>query len=316
MIKLKFKVTDQYTLKNKLGLGTWGFGGEAYGPITENDALKIIVKAIEQGVRFLDTAPLYGSGRSESLIGEAIREIGTDFTIATKFGLYMEQGVEVRFFSQERLKRSLIESTERLNKVPDILLAHSPYITELQTVYKYMENLQREGGPSMGVSLRAPSDYSEFTSFGLEFKFYECNFSLMDHRILEKCKNSGFKGSFIARTVLNYGFLTDTPPLSLERHSNKYQIRRFSIGTLQRWHAESLMWREIADYNNLTLQQFAILFVISHDFIDKAVIGCMNIVEVKELLEVSSLGLFSEETLREIHNFKYYVDNKLGPVRF
>ena len=69
-----------------IGLGCWQLGAD-WGDVGEDDALAVLAAALEAGVTFLDTADAYGDGRSERLVGRALREHGNDgVTVATKIG--------------------------------------------------------------------------------------------------------------------------------------------------------------------------------------------------------------------------------------
>jgi len=56
-----------------IGLGTWPLGGTDWGPIDEGEAIAAIQKAVDLGINLIDTAPLYGNGRSEEIVGKAIK---------------------------------------------------------------------------------------------------------------------------------------------------------------------------------------------------------------------------------------------------
>ena len=73
------------TRVGEVGLGCWQFGGD-WGEVGDETALAVLRAAVEQGVSFLDTADVYGGGRSESLIGRFSRESRPDVFVATKLG--------------------------------------------------------------------------------------------------------------------------------------------------------------------------------------------------------------------------------------
>jgi aryl-alcohol dehydrogenase-like predicted oxidoreductase len=74
-----------------VGLGTWQLGTD-WGEVTESDALTVLDAAVDSGVTFLDTADVYGDGRSETMIGEFLRaNPGIDLTVATKMGRRVDQ---------------------------------------------------------------------------------------------------------------------------------------------------------------------------------------------------------------------------------
>jgi aryl-alcohol dehydrogenase-like predicted oxidoreductase len=69
-----------------IGLGCWQLGGD-WGAVGEDDAMSVLHAAVDAGVTFLDTADVYGDGRSETLVGRLLRERpGAELTVATKMG--------------------------------------------------------------------------------------------------------------------------------------------------------------------------------------------------------------------------------------
>lgn len=78
---------------SRIGLGTWAIGGSEWGAVPEADAIATCLAIFDHGINLIDTAPIYGFGRSEQLIGKAIRQHGRrqDFYIATKGRPRMER---------------------------------------------------------------------------------------------------------------------------------------------------------------------------------------------------------------------------------
>ena len=101
---------------SRVGLGTWAIGGSEWGAVPEDAAIATILSAVERGVNLIDTAPIYGRGRAEELIGKAIQQHGRReaFYIATKAGLdWNSRGVFANS-TPERLRRELADSLRRL----------------------------------------------------------------------------------------------------------------------------------------------------------------------------------------------------------
>ena len=74
-----------------VGLGTWQLGAD-WGSVTESDALDVLRAAVDSGVTFLDTADVYGDGRSEQIIGRFLADNpGSDVVVATKMGRRVAQ---------------------------------------------------------------------------------------------------------------------------------------------------------------------------------------------------------------------------------
>ena len=73
---------------SQLAVGTWAIGGQNYGKLDKNEAICAIRRMIENGVNLIDTAPCYGNGTSEKIVGEVLKEIPREqVLISTKFGL-------------------------------------------------------------------------------------------------------------------------------------------------------------------------------------------------------------------------------------
>lgn len=69
-----------------VGFGTWPLGGRDYGRVDDHDGIKAIRRAVDLGVNFFDTAPIYGSGHAEEVLGRALEPVRKEVLIATKCG--------------------------------------------------------------------------------------------------------------------------------------------------------------------------------------------------------------------------------------
>ena len=103
------------TQVSRIGLGTWAIGGLEWGVVPDEAAIATCLAALDHGINLIDTAPIYGHGRSEEIIGRAIRAHGrrSDFYIATKAGLeWNERGV----FANSTLTRLRCELEDSLRR--------------------------------------------------------------------------------------------------------------------------------------------------------------------------------------------------------
>src|SRR5208337_2608175 len=101
---------------SRLVQGTWVTGGWAWGGSDEKESLLAILRALELGINFIDTAPVYGFGKSEEIAGRAIRQWGRDkTTLATKCGLEWDERRRIRRNSNpERIMQEAEDSLRRL----------------------------------------------------------------------------------------------------------------------------------------------------------------------------------------------------------
>ncbi|NLI80582.1 MAG: aldo/keto reductase [Deltaproteobacteria bacterium] len=115
MDKVRFGNTDLDV--SVIVLGTWVTGGWAWGGTDEKEARAAVLKALELGVNFIDTAPVYGFGKSERIVGEALKEWGNkdQVVIATKCGLEWDDRQNIRRNSSpQRILEEIDQSLKRL----------------------------------------------------------------------------------------------------------------------------------------------------------------------------------------------------------
>ena len=87
---MEFTTISDTPLKvSRIGLGTWAIGGWMWGGTDEEESAKTIRAAVERGITLVDTAPAYGFGRSEEIVGRALAGAGlrSRVVIGTKVGL-------------------------------------------------------------------------------------------------------------------------------------------------------------------------------------------------------------------------------------
>jgi aryl-alcohol dehydrogenase-like predicted oxidoreductase len=112
-----------------VAIGTWAIGGWMWGGTDEAESVATIRAALEHGINLIDTAPVYGFGRSEEIVGKALAEGGlrSDVLIATKAGLQWDSGKVSRNASRSRIISEADDSLRRLRTdYIDIYQVHWP----------------------------------------------------------------------------------------------------------------------------------------------------------------------------------------------
>jgi aryl-alcohol dehydrogenase-like predicted oxidoreductase len=112
-----------------VAIGTWAIGGWMWGGTDEAESIATIRAAFEHGINVIDTAPAYGFGRSEEIVGRAIAEgrLRPEVLIATKAGLQWEGGKVYRNASRARIMQEVEDSLRRLRTdYIDIYQVHWP----------------------------------------------------------------------------------------------------------------------------------------------------------------------------------------------
>ena len=142
---------------SRVALGTWAIGGWMWGGTDEQESIATLRAAVEHGVTLIDTAPAYGFGRSEEIVGKALHDAGlrSRVVIATKVGLGWSGGQVFRNASQERIFKEVEDSLRRLQTdVIDIYLVHWPDpLVEIEETAEAMNAVYRQGKiRTIGVS--------------------------------------------------------------------------------------------------------------------------------------------------------------------
>ncbi len=153
---------------SRIGLGTWAIGGWLWGGTDEADSIRTIHAAIDKGVTLIDTAPVYGSGVSEELVGKAVRETGgrDRLVIATKLGLeWFDDGRVVRNSSRERILMEAEDSLRRLGTdTIDVYQVHwpDPRVPFEETAAAMAELYEQGKIRAVGVSNYSPEQMDAF----------------------------------------------------------------------------------------------------------------------------------------------------------
>jgi len=141
----------------EIGIGTWGIGGAQWTAVEDSEAIAALHAALDLGVTFIDTADVYGDGRSEKLIARALKERGGERPfIATKAGKRLPVQ-DVRGFTRENLNSWIDRSLRNLEvDTLDLVQLHCPP-TDLYyhpDVFGILDDLVKDGKiRSYGVSV-------------------------------------------------------------------------------------------------------------------------------------------------------------------
>lgn len=137
---------------SEVSLGTWAFGSPVYGSVGAGEATRAIRGALDAGITFFDTAPLYGTkdedGIAEKVLGQALGADRDRVCIATKFGRYPTKGHLNTYFNAAGVTQSVEDSLRRLGTDRlDVLFFHSPFGPEQieDNVWAALEKLKSSG---------------------------------------------------------------------------------------------------------------------------------------------------------------------------
>lgn len=193
---------------SRIGLGTWAIGGWMWGGTDEAQSIATIRSAVERGVTLIDTAPAYGFGRSEEIIGKALGDgkLRDKVQIATKLGLAWKDGKVYRDSRPGHIRKEIEDSLRRLKTdVIDLYQVHWPDLeTPIVETARALEALRREGKiRAIGVSNYSTAQMRTFSTVA-KLDAVQPPYNLFEREIetdvLPYAKKAGL-------TVLSYGAL-------------------------------------------------------------------------------------------------------------
>ncbi len=132
---------------SRIGLGTWAIGGWMWGGADDERSVTTIRTALERGINLIDTAPVYGFGHSEEVVGKALEGVRDQAVIATKVALDWSDGGPRRNATPARIRQEIEDSLRRLRTDRiDLYQVHWPDpLVPIEETAAELEKLRQEG---------------------------------------------------------------------------------------------------------------------------------------------------------------------------
>ena len=303
-------------------LGTWAFGGDKWwGHQEDKDSLAVLKASIEEGINFIDTAPVYGRGHSEEVIGSFISQnkLRGRIILATKAGLRWEGRSIFHDLSKKRMMEEVDASRRRLKTdYFDLYQVHFPDPdTPIGRTAELMYKFYREGIiKAVGVSNYSLVQINEFKKYS-PLHSLQPSYSMFDRRIEEDIIPGCIENSIgiITYAPLYSGLLTGKffldetkVPNDINRKMKKEDLEepRFSINK-----DALLKFKKIADKYKKTLPQLVLNWNYNRKGITSAIAGTRKLPQLYDNL--GSVGWkISGEDLRTIENILREREDKLA----
>lgn len=290
-----------------IGLGTWAFNSCIYGEVDNNESIRTIRAALDLGITFFDTAPLYGVGKedgvAERILGQGLGADRDRVIISTKFG--RNPSMEGTHFNGKRARESVDESLQRLGTDRiDLLFFHSPFGPDeiADDVWAALADLKEAGKiQAVGHSISLFQDTQGMArQWAMERKIdaIQVVLSPMNREALPLIYDLGAAGiGIVARECLANGFLSgavtaDTvfPEGSLNARYSREEIAERAD------YAEQLKDLLVRD-GITTLPQAALRWVLDQGHVSLALTGAKNADELKDCALAAEATSYSEEEL-------------------
>jgi aryl-alcohol dehydrogenase-like predicted oxidoreductase len=272
---------------SELTLGTWGLSGDGYGPVSDQEQDRVILRARALGITGFETADVYAAGAMETRLG-ALLGMDPEVLIITKVGTDIGSQPPRKRFEPSWLRECIERSGARLKRsVLDLVLLHNPSAQTLRTGYTtgLMRELQGEGKlRSWGVSAGS----AEVAEAALDEKVpalqlaFNCLWASDFRRVEERMREA--KTCTLARSVLAHGLLCGFWPSEKVFSEIDHRSRRWTPEELKRRLRQLDALRPLVrdDVNNL--RSAALRWVLNHDQIATAVIGPRTVSQLDQLV--------------------------------
>ena len=289
-----------------IGLGCMGMS-HGYGePSDKKEMINLIHKAIDLGVTFFDTAEVYGPFTNEELVGEALKPYRNNVTIATKFGIKLENFKQVLDAKPETIKKSVEGSLKRLNiEAIDLYYLHrvDPN-TPIEEVALTINDLIKEGKvKNWGLSeagantIRKADSVCKLTALQSEYSMMWREPEKEIIPLLEEL-NIGF----VPFAPLGRGFLTGMLDKNSTFQNNDFRsiVPRFKKENLEANQVLVELIRDIANKKNIKMSQVALAWVLAQKPFIVPIPGTRNLERLKDNISSADV-ILSEEELKDIN---------------
>lgn len=303
-----------------VAFGAWAIGGWKWGGSDDNAAVRAIHASIDRGIDFVDTAPIYGFGHSEEVVGRAISDRRSKVVLATKCGLRWEGTNGEYFFSHEMetdsgikpidiykyqnpdsIRREVEDSLLRLKTdYIDLYQTHwQDSTTPIEGTMEMLVKLKEEGKiRAIGVSNATPDQMRIYRSVGPIDSDQE-KFSMLDqeHAAAQRDFVADEGIAFLAYSPLGQGLLTGKigPEREFSPGDQRIDNPRFSVENRNRVLAMLKEFTPVTEKHGITPAQLALAWSFHQRGCSHVLAGARDEKQVTENATAGEVTLDAED---------------------
>jgi len=296
------KLGDTDLEVSSICLGSWVFGGDVWGEIDDDESERVVCEALDRGINFIDTAPIYGSGRSECIISNALKQSLNKAIIATKCGLE-QKGKTIRVnLSKEFIREDIEYSLKRLGvDTIDLYQCHWPdKDTPLEETFTELNKLVDEGKIRyIGVSnfddnlLESSIKLAPVVSNQVQYSIFERN---IEQKLISVCREHNVK--ILSYGSLGGGILTgkySKPPVLPKNDVRSFFYKFYSEDFLKKSKDVISQLESLAGERGVPVAQVAINWILSHEEVASCIVGCRTSSQLRANIGAADWELTQEE---------------------
>jgi aryl-alcohol dehydrogenase-like predicted oxidoreductase len=291
-----------------IGFGAMTIGGEIFGATDDQESLRTLHRALDQGMNFIDTADAYGRGHSEELLAQVLQTRRNEVVLATKGGNQFTVRQGLRNFDPDYITSALESSLKRLQiDTIDLYQLHnpSPEVMRRGEIFERLDRFKREGKIRFyGVSLEKTADGLVAIETGKPDTLqvvYNILHQDPEEQLFPLAQKENI--GILARVPLERGVLSGRFKSTTEFAQKDWRRGVFSEEGLAQTHAavEKLEFLIRGEVPNLA--QAALRFILSHPAVSTVIPGIRTVKQVEDNVAVSGKILPTEDLarLRELY---------------
>ncbi len=302
-----------------IAFGAWAIGGGTWwGETVDNESIRAIRAAIDEGVTLIDTAPVYGWGRSEKVVGQAIKGMRDKVVLATKCGLWWHddqgplffelEGYTVRrWLNPETIRHELEDSLRRLGTdYIDLYQTHwqssEPENDPISDTMECLLRLKEEGKiRAIGASNVDVTQVKQYQELGI-LDAIQPRYSMLDRQIekelLPYCIENNI--SSLVYSPLEQGLLTGKIGMDKTFSSGEYRNNLPWLQPLNRKNVLNMLesWSDLTDKYACSLAQLVIAWTVDQPGVTFALCGARKTENAIENAAAGKITLEAEDAER------------------
>lgn len=281
----KFGNTD--LMVSEIGFGTWAIGGGSmvgdtpigWGNADDQQSKEALLRALDAGINFFDTADIYGLGHSEELIGSVINN-RKDVVIASKVGNVSRNGNFTTDYRKKYILQACEESLKRLKRETiDYYQLHTARLEDLKKgeCIEAMDQLIKAGKIRYwGLSLPTFNPFPEahYLMSHLSGSGFQLVLNIINRAAIPLIKEVYSAGyAIIARMPLQFGLLSGKFNSGMNFPDNDHRKHRLSEEIIEEYLRIQPVLSQLSDRYNMTQAQFALSYILSYREVSTVIPG-------------------------------------------
>ncbi|WP_294286126.1 aldo/keto reductase [uncultured Chryseobacterium sp.] len=298
--------------------GAWAAGGWMWGSTDRNEAVEAIKASYDAGVTSIDTAPIYGQGTSEEIVGEAIKGISRDqVQILTKFGMRWDlakgdfamhsknnSGEDIDVYKYAGRDSIIYECEQSLKRLDtdyiDLYQIHWPdSTTPIDETFEAVSRLIEQGKVLFAGVCNYNAQQMAEAEKTLELVSNQIPFSMVNRGVEEETVPYCIENSksILAYSPLERGLLTGkiTPGYQFQQGDHRASHKHFQPEFIEKTNALLDKIKPIADQHNVSLGQLVLRWTIERPGITVALAGARNAEQAVQNARSAGINLSREE---------------------